>query len=44
MRLNGTETHLQLCRVVNPVDDVSIVLEVELRLGAEFAAEELCHV
>ena len=42
MRLNGTETHLQLCRVVNPVDDVSIVLE--LRLGAEFAAEELGHV
>ena len=35
---------LQLSRLMNPVDDVTIVLEVELRLSAEFATEELGHV
>ena len=38
------DTHLQLSGLVNAVDDVSVVLEVELGLGAELAAEELGHV
>ena len=37
-------THLQLSGLVNAVDDVSVVLEVELRLSAELAAEEFGHV
>ena len=37
-------TYLKLSRLVDAVDDVSVVLEVELRLGAELAAEELRHV
>ena len=37
-------TDLQLSRLVDAVDDVPVVLEVELRLGAQLAAEVLRHV
>ena len=42
--LEETSTDLQLSRLVDAVDDVPVVLEVELRLGAQLAAEVLSHV